>query len=149
MKISRLATIFSLFCFLFASNTIAKELSDKDVIKEVKSALAKQGILNARVITEEGEKTLLLNMPKIENTFGLEPGTVYSMWATGNAFVALAIAKKGKDFKKVKIMYDLRDKDGFCPVAIAKMSNYELCNDKKITMEDFIKLIGGKNEKCQ
>jgi len=40
-------------------------------------------------------------MPKIENTFGLKAGTVYSMWATSNALVAITIAKKRKDFKKV------------------------------------------------
>ena len=153
MKYRHLIIFGLLINLLFSANVFAQELSDQEVLNEVKAQFAQAGINDAQVLVEEGEKILFMELPILKSPlYGMDSETIakaYTLLAGASAISAFKIATKGKDFRKVKIRYDLKDKEGLCPIAIAKMSNFKLYSDKKITLADFCRLLDGKKEKCQ
>lgn len=153
MKYSNLIIFGLLIGLLFSTNVFAQELSDQEVLNEVKAKFAQGEINDAQVIVEEGEKILFMEIPKFKSPlYGMDSETIanaYSFFGAALAISAFKIATKGKDFRKVKMRYDLKDKEGFCIIAIAKMSNFKLYSDRKITLKDFCRLMDGKKEKCQ
>ena len=146
--------IFGLMLNMFLpTNIFAEELSDEEVLNQVKAQFAQAGINDAKVLFEEEEKILFMELPFPKSSLhGMDSDTIskwYVLLAGASAISAFKIATKGKNFRQVKIRYDLKDKEGFCPIAIAKLSNFRLYSDKKITLADFCRLLDGNKDRCK